>query len=238
MCGRYVSSLPTDEIRAIFGTVGEVPNIPPNWNVAPTQGAMVIRRHPESGERRLGALRWGLVPGWTKDLKTARQPINARSETAATSGMFKGALTARRCIVPADAFYEWRTLPEGKQPYAVARHDGTPMAFAGLWEAWRDPAGEILRTFTILTTIANAAMRPLHERMTVILEPEDWPLWLGETPGDPMALLRPAAEDVLRVWPVSRAVNNVRNNGAALLDPVDDPFAPSPSAAPPGLNPA
>ena len=238
MCGRYVSSLPTDEIRAIFGTVGEVPNIPPNWNVAPTQGAMVVRRHPESGERRLGALRWGLVPGWTKDLKTARKPINARSETAATSGMFKGALTARRCIVPADAFYEWRTLPEGKQPYAVARHDGTPMAFAGLWEAWRDPAGEILRTFTILTTIANAAMRPLHERMTVILEPKDWPLWLGETPGDPMALLRPAAEDVLRVWPVSRAVNNVRNNGAALLDPVDDPFAPSPSAAPPGLNPA
>ena len=238
MCGRYVSSLPTDEIRAIFGTVGEVPNIPPNWNVAPTQGAMVVRCHPESGERRLGALRWGLVPGWTKDLKTARQPINARSETAATSGMFKGALTARRCIVPADAFYEWRTLPEGKQPYAVARHDGTPMAFAGLWEAWRDPAGEILRTFTILTTIANAAMRPLHKRMTVILEPEDWPLWLGETPGDPMALLRPAAEDVLRVWPVSRAVNNVRNNGAALLYPVDDPFAPSPSAAPPGLNPA
>lgn len=238
MCGRYVSTLPADEIRAMFGTVGDVPNMPPNWNVAPTQDAVVVRRHPESGERRLGSLRWGLVPGWTKDLKAARKPINARSETAAISGMFKGALAARRCIVPADAFYEWRTLPDGKQPYAIARHDGAPMAFAGLWEAWRDPAGEVLRTFTILTTTANATMSPLHERMTVILEPEDWPVWLGEAPGDPMALLRPAPEDTLRIWPVSRAVNSVRNNGAALLDPVDDPFAPPPSAAPPGVNPA
>ena len=112
------------------------------------------------------------------------------------------------------------------------------MAVAGLGEGWRDGAGEVLRTFTILTTAANATMRPLHERMTVILEPRDWPVWLGEAPGDPLALLRPAAEDVLRVWPVSRAVNSVRNNGAALLDRIDDPDAPPPSAAPAGPNPA
>lgn len=238
MCGRFVSTSSPDDLQVVFGTAGPRPNTAPNWNVAPTQDAMVVRRHPESGERRLDALQWGLVPGWTKDLKAARKPINARSETAATSGMFKAALATRRCIVPADAFYEWRTAPDGKQPYAIARHDGTPMAFAGLWEGWRDPAGEILRTFTILTTTANATMRPLHERMTVILEPQDWPVWLGEAPGDPLALLRPAAEDVLHVWPVSRAVNSVRNNGAALLDRIDDPFAPPPSAAPPGPNPA
>ena len=238
MCGRFVSSLPPDDIHVIFGTAGDLPNIAPNWNVAPTQDAMVVRRHPETGERRLGTLRWGLIPGWTKDLHTARKPINARSETAATSGMFKGALAARRCIVPADAFYEWRTVQDGKQPYAIARRDGAPMAFAGLWEGWRDPAGEVLRTFTILTTTANATMRPLHERMTVILERDDWPVWLGEAPGDPLALLRPAAEDVLHVWPVSRAVNSVRNNGAALLDRIDDPQAPPPSREPAGPNPA
>ena len=236
MCGRYVSYTSPDDIHVVFGTQGDVPNIAPNWNVAPTQDALVIRRHPESNERRLNVLHWGLIPGWTKDLKSARKPINARSETAATSGMFKSALVSRRCIVPADAFYEWRATPDGKQPFAIARHDDTPMAFAALWEAWRDPAGEILRTFTILTTTANATMRPLHERMTVILERQDWPVWLGETPGDPLALLRPAPEDILRIWPVSRAVNSVRNNGAALLDRIDDPDAPPPSSAPAGTN--
>jgi putative SOS response-associated peptidase YedK len=121
--------------------------------------------------------------------------------------------------VPADAFYEWKTLPDGKQPYAVARVDGAPLAFAGLWEGWRSPEGETLRTFTIVTTAANAGMRELHERMPLVLEPEAWPLWLGEEAGGPNALLRPGAEGVLRFWPVSRAVNNVRNNGAGLLEP-------------------
>jgi putative SOS response-associated peptidase YedK len=199
---------------------------------------MVIRRHPESGDRRLDLLQWGLLPGWTKDLKAARKPINARSETAASSGMFKGALAARRCLVPADAFYEWRALPDGKQPYAIARQDGTPLAFAGLWEGWRAPGGEVVRTFAILTTAANDTMRPLHERMPVIMEPVDWPVWLGETGGEPPALMRPAAEGVLQLWPVSRAVNSVRNNGPDLLDRIDDPAAPPPSDAPAGANPA
>ena len=238
MCGRYVSSLPPDQIRVVFGTTGALPNLPPNWNVAPTQDALVVRRHPDTGERHLNVLRWGLVPSWTKDLASAPKPINARSETAAGSGMFKGALAGRRCIVPADAFYEWRAAPGGKQPYAVARRDGAPMALAGLWEGWRAPDGEVLRTFTVLTTQANATMSPLHQRMPVILEAPDWPDWLGEAPGDPAALLRPAVDDVLHVWPVSRAVNNVRNNGAALLDRVDDPLAPPSPAAPAGANPA
>ena len=169
-------------------------------------------------ERHLDLLRWGLVPGWTKDIKTARKPINARSETAASSGMFGGALASRRCIVPADAFYEWKARADGKQPYAIARQDGTPLAFAGIWEGWRAPDGEIVRTFAILTTSANGTMSQLHERMPVILEPEGLPVWLGEADGDAPALMRPAADDVLRLWPVSRAINSVRNNGAELLD--------------------
>ncbi len=133
MCGRYASYLAPEAIRAAFRTTNTLVNIAPNWNVAPTQSAMVIRRHPESGERHLDLLRWGLVPHFTKDLKIARKPINARSETAASSGMFRGALAARRCLVPVDTFYEWKAMSDGKQPYAIARRDGAQLAMAGMW---------------------------------------------------------------------------------------------------------
>jgi putative SOS response-associated peptidase YedK len=169
MCGRFASHRPGDDIRRIFGTAGAAPNVAPNWNVAPTQRATVIRRHPESGERRLDLLTWGLVPHFTTDLKAARKPINARAETVTISGMFRSALASRRCLVPADAFYEWRTMPDGKQPYAIARADGAPLAFAGLWEGWRAPDETVLRTFTILTTAANGTMRALHDRTPVVL---------------------------------------------------------------------
>jgi putative SOS response-associated peptidase YedK len=221
MCGRFASQLPPEAIRTLFRTSGELPNVAPSWNVAPSQSAMVVRRHPATGERRLGLLQWGLIPSWTPDLKAARKPINARSETAASSGMFRGALAARRCLVPANAFYEWQTTPDGKQPYAIARQDGQPIAFAGLWEGWRSANGETVRSFAILTTAANTDMRFLHERMPVILEPDDWPAWLGETEADPSPLLRVAEPGVLRLWPVSRAVNNVRNNGPELLLPAE-----------------
>jgi putative SOS response-associated peptidase YedK len=238
MCGRFASQLPPDAIARLFRTAGDVPNLGPNWNVAPTQAAMVVRRHPDTGERRLDTLRWGLVPHFTKDLKKCTRPINARAETVATSGMFRGALAARRCIVPADAFYEWKAMPDGKQPYAIARADGAPLAFAGLWEGWRSPEGETLRTFTIITTEANADMARLHNRMPVILEPDAWPAWLGEAEEAPGDLMRPAAAGVVRMWPVSRAVNSVRNNGRELLDRIDDPEAPPASSAPAGDNPA
>jgi putative SOS response-associated peptidase YedK len=221
MCGRYASFLPAEATARLFRALGPLPNVAANWNVAPTQDAMAVRRHPDSGERRLDLLRWGLVPHFTKDLKAARRPINARAETVATSGMFRGALAARRCLIPADAFYEWSVSDGDKQPYAIACRDGQPMAFAGFWEGWRSPEGEVLRSFTIVTTTANATLRPLHERMPVVLEPADWPAWLGETPADPAALLRPAAEDVLHIWPVGRRVGNVRNNDAGLLAPLE-----------------
>jgi putative SOS response-associated peptidase YedK len=239
MCGRFAAQLPPEFIRRLFATTGDVPNLGPNWNVAPTQSAMVVRRHPDTGERRLDLLRWGLVPHFTKALtKSTIRPINARSETATTSGMFRGALASRRCLVPADAFYEWKTVHDGKQPYAIARRDTAPIAFAGVWEGWKDAAGETLRTFTILTTAANDDMAQLHNRMPVILEAADWPTWLGETAGDHLALMQPAESGIVRLWPVSRAVNSVRNNGADLLVPIEDPGPQTPNDAATDINPA
>jgi putative SOS response-associated peptidase YedK len=176
----------------------------------------VVRHNPTDGLRHLDLLRWGLLPHWAKDPKAVRQPINARAETAATAPMFRDALARRRCLVPMDAFYEWHGEAEAKTPYAIALPDGSPMAAAGLWESWRGPDETVLRTYAILTTTACDALGHLHERMPVLLRPDDWPVWLGEAEGDHAALLRPLVAE-FRIWPVSRAVNNVRNNGAELL---------------------
>ena len=231
MCGRYAQFRSIEAVRAFFGTSGPPPNHPPSWNVAPTQTAPVVRRHPETSERRLDLLRWGLLPGWVRDPKGTRQPINARAETVSRSPMFRKAFAERRCLVPADAFYEWKAEPGGKQPFAIARRDGEMLAFAGLWEHWRGEGDEVVRSFAILTTEANAPMRRVHDRMPVILAPADWSAWL-EGP-DPGGLLRPAPDEVLRLWPVSRAVNAPRNNGPDLLEEHRPPPAPGD-----GPNPA
>ena len=220
MCGRFASFLPPEAVARMFHTVNPLPNFPPNWNMAPTDDAMVVRRHPETGERHLDLLKWGLLPYFTKDPAKARRPINARAETVMSSGMFKAAFARRRCLVPADAFYEWKVIEGAKQPYAVGRQDGQPMAFAGVWEGFRAPNGAITRSFAIITTAANPLMAQIHERMPVVLEPQDWPAWLGETEDDPVTLLRASAEDVLKVWAVGRQVNSVRNNTAELLQPL------------------
>ena len=220
MCGRFASQLPPELIARLFRTDGPLPNLPPNWNVAPSQPALTVRRDPDSGERRVDVLSWGFVPFNTKSLKKAQRPFNARAETVATSSVFRGAWQRRRCLVPCDAFYEWKAVTDGKQPYAVARVDGAPLALAGVWESWRDDAGEIMRTFAIITTRANTDMAPLHDRMPVIVEEEDWRTWLGEVPRDPLELLRPAEAGTVRFWAVGRAVNSAANNGSGLLDPV------------------
>jgi putative SOS response-associated peptidase YedK len=220
MCGRYASFTPPDTIARFTKALRQTPNAAPSWNVAPSQEAMVVRLHPQTGERRLDLLRWGLVPHWSMDPKNERKPINARAETVATTPMFRDAFACRRCLVPADAFYEWQKLPGGaKQPYAIARADGQPLTFAGVWEGWRGPAGEILRTFAIIVTAANGQMKPIHDRMPVIVEPDDWPLWLGEVAGDPAKLLPPRDDLDLNTWPVSRRVNSPTNNDAGLLEP-------------------
>ena len=218
MCGRFASQLPPDLIAKLFRTDGPLPNLAPNWNVAPTQPALVVRRDADSGERRVEVLSWGFVPFNTKSLKKAPRPFNARAETVATSSVFRGAWQRRRCLVPCDAFYEWKATADGKQPYAAARADGAPLALAGVWESWRDEGGETLRTFAIITTRANADMAPLHDRMPVIVEEEDWRTWLGEVPREPLDLLRPAEPGTVRVWAVGKAVNSVANNGRHLLD--------------------
>ena len=217
MCGRYASFLPPELIARLFGTRNPLPNFKPTWNMAPTMDAPVVRRHPQTGERHLDALTWGFIPAFTKSLKAARRPVNARAETVTTSTMFRNAFAKRRCLVPAAAFYEWQAGPAGKTPYAIAREDGDPMALAGIWEGWRSPDGDVLRSFAIVTTSASAEMAVLHERMPVILEKADWAGWLGETESDPVALLRPSAPGVLRLWRVARLVNSVRNDGPDLL---------------------
>ena len=211
MCGRYAAFLPADALAALFRIAGPMPNWAPTWNMAPTRSAPVVRLHPETRERRLDLLRWGLVPHWVKDPKETRQPINARSETLAVTPMFRDAFARRRCLVPADAFYEWQVVDGAKLPWAIAREDGAPLVFGGLWEGWRGSDGTIIRSFTIATTSACPTLRPLHERMPVVLEAADWPLWLGETGGDVAALLRPSTAG-FRTWRVGTAVNNVRND--------------------------
>ena len=232
MCGRYVLEMPAAALAEIFGVTGELPNYEPSWNVAPTHRRPVVRRHPDTGERRLDLLTWGLVPHFTKDLKAARRPMNARAETAASSGMFRAALSRRRCIVPADLFYEWKTEADGKQPFAVGRQDGRPMALGGLWESWTQPDGTLLRSYAIITTDANADMAGLHHRMPLVLEPADWSAWMGEDAGAATALMRPAPAETLRRWAVPRAVNSVRNNGPGLIEPIPDGAGAAPAGGP------
>lgn len=229
MCGRYAVTLPPEAVAALFKLSGPVPNWPASWNVAPTTDAPAVRLHPETRERRVDLLRWGLVPHWAKDPKAVRMTINARGETLATTAMFRDAFARRRCLVPADAFYEWETVTEGKQsrkqPWAIARADGQKLVFAGVWEGWRGGDGTVIRSFAIVTSAANATLRPLHERMPVVLEPDAWPVWLGEEEGDPGALAV-SSSAAFKVWRVGVAVNSVRNNEAGLLAPVAETSLP------------
>jgi putative SOS response-associated peptidase YedK len=234
MCGRFVAASPPDELARYFGARLADPDIEQrfvegNYNVAPTNEVLAVRA--EQGHRRLVQLRWGLVPSWAADTKIGSRLINARSETVADKPAFRGAFARRRCIVPADAFYEWQKIPgqKAKQPFHIARCDGDPMAFAGLWERWapKDADGRWLddrriETCTIVTTSANSSVAPIHDRMPVILAATRWDDWLdpGSDHDAVRSLLVPAPDGLLEVHPVSTAVNNVRNNGPQLVDPL------------------
>jgi len=219
MCGRYASILPPELIARVFGTIGPLPNYEITWNMAPTKSAPIVVLSQEAGGRRIEVAKWGLVPFFTKELAKARKPINARYETVAQTPMFKVAFARRRCLVPLAAYYEWRHDPTGKTPFAIARRDGSPIAFGGMWEEWRSPDGEMLRTFATMTTKANPELALIQDRMPVMIEKDDWPVWLGDAEGDPQALMHPLPSDRFRVWPVSRAVNSVKNDGPELLEP-------------------
>lgn len=235
MCGRFVSSSTPDEIAQYFDAVPAVEvALAPNWNVAPTSDVYVVLE--DGGLRRVASHHWGLVPIWAKSPAMGSKMINARAEGLADKNAYKHAFRKRRCIVPADGFYEWRKVPgqKVKQPYFIRRPDGEPIAFAGLWEEWRGPdrsGDERLRSATIITTTPNDLMATIHDRMPVILPPSAWDAWLDPRNADLQALgklLVPAPSHVLELRPVSTEVNNVRNQGPHLIDPVDPTGADPP----------
>ena len=222
MCGRYALYGPASRLRERFEAEPEGLQFEPRYNAAPMQWLPVVRQRP-NGERVIQRLRWGLVPSWAKDERIASRLINARGESVAEKPSFRVAFRRRRCIVPANGFYEWQQVAGGKQPFFIHPVEGEFFGCAGLWERWTRPAdGEELDTFTIVTTEANAAMRPLHDRMPVILAPVDYAGWLAEaTPADQVqALVRPCPEAELAAYAVGKAVGNVRNEGAGLIQPL------------------
>src|SRR4051794_40815762 len=182
MCGRIVQRTPIGEIRVLFETVNPLPNTAPTYNGAPTDNLPIIRLDRD-GRRSLDLFRWGLVPYWAKDKSIGPRCINAMCETVAAKPAFRDAFQRRRCLVPVDCFYEWQKTAAGKQPYAIGHGDGSPMAFAGLWEHWKDPAAsDSLHRFTIITGPPNELCAPIHNRMPIILPREAWRRWLGENP--------------------------------------------------------
>ena len=229
MCGRYGRRADKQRIAEWFQTHNtDVFNDPeplaPSYNIAPQTFEPVVRLDPETGERELTVMRWGLIPFWAKDSKMAFNTINAKAETITTSSVYREAMKRRRCLVPADWFYEWKKLDERtKQPYAIGLKDGTMFAFAGLWETWRDKTtGQTLETFTIITTDPNELLEPIHNRMPVILHRRDYERWMesGEPSHPPVDLLKPFPAEEMKAWKVSRAVGNVRNNSPGLIAPV------------------
>ncbi len=223
MCGRFVQERSLAELSELFEAeqLGDDPG--PRYNVAPTDPAAVIVERPD-GRRGVTLYQWGLVPHWATSPAAAARHINARSETVATSPAFRDALRRHRCIVPVDGFFEWSREGGVRQPHLIRRHDRRPLALAGIWSTWRpNPEAEPRRTFAILTTRANDAVASIHDRMPVALRPEDWRRWLdplADAGGELLALLEPPAPEPYETFPVSRLVNNVRNDGPALLEPL------------------
>jgi putative SOS response-associated peptidase YedK len=222
VCGRFVQEKSLTEVAEIFEAELLVEDPGPRYNVAPTDPAAVVVQRPD-GPRGLTIYQWGLVPGWADSAAAAARHINARSETAATSPVFREALKRRRCIVPADGFYEWTKTGSTRQPYFIHNRDATPLALAGVWSSWRPPGAEVSRrSFSILTTRANEAIAPLHDRMPVALPRDAWSRWLDPTIAEDelLAMLQPADPEPFETYPVVRLVNNVRNQGPELLEPL------------------
>lgn len=224
MCGRYGVYHSGAELAEAFlaaqpGLFAEAPELEPRYNCAPTQTLPVI--HLQDGSRMLERMRWGLVPGWAKDLSVGAKMINARAETLAEKPAFRSALRRRRCLVPASGFYEWLKLADGKQPMHIRRRDGAPLAFAGLWEEWRGPEGT-LRTYTIITTAANQVMEPIHHRMPAILTPEAAARWLDPHAAPPslLPLLGPCPDEDLVAFAVRRGVNRAGFEDPSCIEPL------------------
>lgn len=222
MCGRFNRYSPVEELARIFH-LSSVPELEPQYNIAPTQPAAVVRTKADSKEKHLVILRWGLIPSWAKDREIGGKMINARSETAHAKPAFRSAILKRRCVVPANGFYEWQKIPEGKIPHNIMMKSNKPFGMAGLWEQWKGQEGDVVESFTILTTTANDLLRPFHDRMPVILDPKDYDQWL-----DPRVdklelltpLLRPFPSHEIIAYPVAALVNNPKNRNSDCITPL------------------
>jgi putative SOS response-associated peptidase YedK len=220
MCGRF--ALYSDQFSLAQRFEAEaLPELYPRYNVAPTQSIAIVRE--EGGKRRFALVRWGLIPHWAKDAKIGYSTINARAETVASKPAFRNAFKYRRCLIPADGFYEWQVVPGSKvkQPWFIVLKDREPMTFGGLWERWRSPEGEDLESCSIIVTDANDLMRPIHDRMPVILSPGDWDAWLeteAKDAGGLQGLLKPYAAEEMTAWRVSAMVNSPKNDSVGCVE--------------------
>jgi putative SOS response-associated peptidase YedK len=234
MCGRYAITTAPEAMRRMFG-YPEQPNFPPRYNVAPTQPIPIVR--VAEGGRHFALVRWGLLPAWVKDPKAFTLLINGRSDTINEKPAFRNAMKRRRCLIPADGFYEWKRDGAVKRPFYIRRRGGGLVAFAGLWETWVGPNGEELDTAAIVTTDANAVLRPIHDRMPVILPEDAYAAWLDCTNVDAKEasrLLVPAPDDLMEAYEISPAVNRVANDGPDIQEPYTAPdaaAAPTPKPA-------
>jgi putative SOS response-associated peptidase YedK len=238
MCGRFGLLHTWDEMFESYSLISPALNLQARFNIAPTQAIVAVTVSREAGGNTATLFQWGLVPSWAKDVSIGAKMINARGETVAEKPAFRAAFRRRRCLIPASGFYEWQKRGDGpKQPFWITAADGGLLTFAGLWESWISPAGDELQTCTIITNTANDSLAPIHARMPVILAPADFDAWLDlrdETDtAAASALLRPAPDATTTAQPVSTRVNNVRNDDANLIEPVDQSAA-EPEAPPAG----
>jgi putative SOS response-associated peptidase YedK len=228
MCGRYTLKTPVERLSEKFQFPEIIP-LKPRYNIAPSQSVAVVRQLPDDTDRTLAMLRWGLLPAWVKDPAKVQQPINAKAETAAEKPMFRDAFKRRRCLVPADGFYEWKQEGGRKQPVFIHMRDGEPFAIAGLWEHWAGQDGQVIESCTLLTTEPNDLLAPVHNRMPVILDPKDYGQWLdpGRQEADGVKLLlRPYPPEAMTYFPVNLRVNNPRNDDVLCIEPLPQTFIP------------
>ena len=222
MCGRFTLSTPAQTLADLF-EVAKVPDLPLSFNIAPSEAIVAVRTPEEEAQREFALLRWGLVPAWAKEPTVGNRMINARSETVATNPAFRAAFRRRRCLIAADGFYEWQRQERRKQPFYIRMRDERPFAFAGLWELWEGRDGTVVESCTLLTTEPSELVRPLHDRMPVILDPRDYELWLDpgvQKPERLEPLLRPYSAEKMVAYPVSQAVNNPANDTPECIAPL------------------
>ncbi len=237
MCGRFSQQRPASELAEIFAAEPLTDELGARYNIAPTDDALVVVQRED--RRAISAYRWGLIPHWADAAKVGSRMFNARAETLTSSPAFRDAFRRKRCLVPVDGFYEWHREGTRRQPFSIGRTDGRPLVLAGLWAGWRDPAADrVVRTFTIITSRPSDQMAELHDRMPVIVPDDAWAMWLDPGLDDPAelhGLFEPSDDIELRIQAVSPLVNNVRNDGPALIEPFDPALALAGEPRPAGL---